>query len=332
MNNEVSEFRFGEDIEVNTDDEEIIVQHFRVKKIENLEKCTNLKNLTIVASCVSRLESLTTNVNLVHLEVYQGLLRKIENISHLRSLLVLDLSFNEIGKIEGISDLVLLEKLYLSNNHITRIEGLETLRNLKVLELGSNRIRKIENIENLSNLEELWLGKNKINELNNICGVFPNLKQLSLQSNRLTIWPPVDFFNEKIPNLQSLYLGSNQLPNPDQNTLEGLIHIQELDLSCNMMTEIPNFQTTTLIEELWMNDNLIPDTFTFNRIGKYFPKLKTLYMERNPVQTECPLDYRTQALANAPPTLQQLDACLVSAERVVNTKANENVKGILKHT
>ena len=137
--------RLGVDIEVNTDDEEIVCHHYRVNKIENISKCIRLKKLTIVASCVDTIEGLDDNLELEDLEIYQGMISVIPvyGIGHLVRLKVLDLSFNNIKKIENIGSLICLEKLYLSNNKIEKIEGLENLNRLKVLELGSNRIRKI---------------------------------------------------------------------------------------------------------------------------------------------------------------------------------------------
>jgi hypothetical protein len=38
LSGESTEFRFGLDVDVNTDDEEITCQHVRVKRIENLKK------------------------------------------------------------------------------------------------------------------------------------------------------------------------------------------------------------------------------------------------------------------------------------------------------
>lgn len=330
-----TEFRFGIDIEVRSDDEEVSSHNLRVMRIENLAKCHGLKKLAIVASCVNTIQGLDENRELVHLEIYQGMLRKIENISHLHNLEILDLSFNQIRRIEGLESLTNLRKLYLSSNKISKIEGLENLTNLTVLELGANRIRTIEGIETLTRLEQLWLGKNKIDTMDGFAGCwFPKLTQLSLQSNRLTSWS-VDLFARAAPNLTNIYLGSNQLLDPDFAVLSAMNDelLEEIDLSCNKLTAVPAFTRPMVnLEELWLNDNAISDTSSFSRLAAA-PRLRTIYMERNPVQKECPLDYRKSIIKASPDSLEQIDACIIpKCETNVVSSCPSTVKSILKHS
>ena len=332
-----SEVRIGIDLEIHTDDEEFVSQHYRVKRIERLEKCTKLKRVAIIASCVEEIEGLDSNDTLEELEIYQGLLREIKNVSHLSFLRVLDLSFNNIRRIENISTLRNLEKLYLSNNKIEVIEGLEGLSKLKVLELGSNRIKSVNApcLAGLTDLEELWLGKNKIASLDTFPDSvsFPRLRQLSLQSNRLTAWSPA-LFTRIAPNVASVYLGSNQLPDMDEETRAALnpSTLEELDLSCNQITRIPHFPKQMLIlEELWLNDNLINDTESFTALSRCYPSLRTIYIERNPVHTQCPLDCRNSILANSSSTLEQIDAGFVTRGELAVSSSHPHVqKSILR--
>ena len=335
---DATEFRLGIDIEVNTDDEEIVCQHYRVKRIENLKKCKKLKKLAIIASCVTEIEGLDEQgETMEHLEVYQGLVKEIRNIDHLINLKVLDLSFNKIQRIEGIETLVNLEKLYLSNNRISVIENVAGLKKLRVLELGSNRIRRITGLDEVSELEELWLGKNKIESMHDLDAfVFPKLRQLSLQSNRLTEWSET-LLSKVAPNLENLYLGSNALPDPTRDVVEGINAdtMEEIDLSCNKLTDIPEFtKPMHVLQELWLNDNQIRTTASFGRLKEFLPVLKTIYMERNPVQTECPLDYRNQLRMNLPTTVTQIDATMVNCEEQIIFSVgttDTSKKSILKH-
>lgn len=335
---DATEFRFGIDIEVHTDDEEVSSQHYRVKRIENLEKCTRLKKLSIVASCVDELINLDNNTELQELEVYQGLVKEIRNISHLTNLRVLDLSFNEIKRIEGIDTLCNLEKLFLSNNKIAVVEGLDSLKKLRVLELGSNRIRSVNSpcFDHLGNLEELWLGKNKLTDMNDLNNFhFPSLKQLSLQSNRLTQWAP-KLFSQVAPNLTNIYLGSNQLPDMDTDTLAAVNAdvMEELDISCNALTTVPQFpKPMAVLTELWLNDNKITSTEGLRTLRDVYPALKTIYIERNPVHAQCPLDCRNEILRNAPDSLEQIDAVMIPRHELrVSASVDYHVKKtILKH-
>ena len=337
---ESTEFRLGIDIEVLSDDEEVSVQHMRVKRIENLDKCKQLKKLSIVASCVDEIKGLEQNSELRELELYQGLVKEIRNVGHLTNLRVLDLSFNEIKRIENIDSLINLEKLYLSNNKISLIEGLGNLVNLKVLELGSNKIRSLESscLRNLGKLEELWLGKNKINSIKGdefSSMRLPNLRQLSLQSNRLTEWNHL-LFSHIAPNLENVYFGSNQLPDMDPETLKAVNKdkLVELDISSNCLAQVPQFpEPMSKLEELWLNDNLISYTDSLVTLGTIFPSLRTFYIERNPVQKECPLDCRLTIQRNGPPTLEQMDATMIpQRELTVSFKEVESssTKPILK--
>lgn len=332
-----TEFRIGIDIPVDTDDEEFCCSHFRVKQIENLEKCKNLQKLSIVASCVDEIHNLDNNSNLQHLEIYQGLLKHISsNIAVLTNLKVVDLSFNEIRVIENLDSLIHLEKLYLSNNKISSVEGLENLSNLKVLELGSNKIRSINSgcMRPLKNLEALWLGKNKIASFNDFIPLrFPKLKQLSLQSNRLTKWNP-ELFSTVAPNLTHIYLGSNRLPDMDAPTLASLNPscLQEIDLSCNVITRIPHFpHPMSALEELWLNDNQIGQEETFENLEFDFPVLKTIYIERNPVHTQFPLDCRRMILKNAPESLEQIDASMIPRSEIQVRVDPIHTRSILRH-
>lgn len=333
-----SEFRLGIDIEVNTDDEEISCNHYRVKKIENLEKCKNLRKLSLVASCVEEIANLDMNSQLEQLEIYQGLVKEIQNVSHLTNLKILDLSFNDIRVIQNLESLHNLEKLYLSNNKISEIQGLETLTNLKVLELGSNKIRNINPsaLKPLIGLEELWLGKNKISSLEGLesCS-FPKLKQISFQSNRLTRWLP-QLFSTVAPNLTHLYLGNNQLPDMDLATIDSVSPeiLQELDLSCNALTMLPRFSRPMVaLEELWLNDNRIGPQETFEKLKIFFPALKTIYVERNPVHSQFPLDCRRMILNNAPESLEQIDATMIPRKdlEIRVAPAPNAARSILRH-
>jgi protein phosphatase 1 regulatory subunit 7 len=164
---------------------------------------------------------------------------------------------------------------------------------------------------------------------------FTQLRQLSLQSNRLTKWTP-ELFAQVAPNLENVYLGSNRLPDLDLRTRESMNTdaLVELDLSCNALTEVPQFPKPMLnLEELWLNDNLVDSVESLKTLGRVFPKLRTIYIERNPVHSQCPLDCRNIILQHAPRSLEQIDASRVNTQHaaVSNMVTTSAVKSILKH-
>ena len=113
-----------------------------MKKIENIEHCTEL----------------------IELELYDNRISKIECLQTLSNLVILDLAFNVIKEITPgcLDSLVNMKKCFLSANKIKKMQGFDNLKSLEVLDLGDNRIRKIENLECLPGLRELHLAKNKI--------------------------------------------------------------------------------------------------------------------------------------------------------------------------
>eukprot|EP00930_Biecheleria_cincta_P027344 TRINITY_DN19215_c0_g1_i2.p1 TRINITY_DN19215_c0_g1~~TRINITY_DN19215_c0_g1_i2.p1 ORF type:complete len:403 (+),score=94.53 TRINITY_DN19215_c0_g1_i2:35-1210(+) len=325
-------YRLGVDYPIDLNDEEIHLQCARVKKLENLEGIgPKLKRLILIANCIEKIENLDTNVNLDHLELYQNLLKKIENISHLTNLTTLDLSFNKIRSSDSLAScpFAKLEKLYLSSNKITDIEGVFHLTSLKMLELGSNRIRAVPpEIANLVNLEQLWLGKNKMTSM--ALPPMPALRHLSMQNNRLEVWEPSFFQNAS--GLTHLYLGHNNLPDlPEEFAL--LVNLVEVDLVRNVITRIKPVPELVKLEELWMNDNKIEDLAEVRNLA-VFPALKTIYLERNPMQSlgdkEAEKRYR-DAILEVVPNITQLDADMLNRKvSLVTNGSEQQVMGIRK--
>ena len=261
--------------------------------------------------------------------LYQNMVKKIENISHLRNLTVLDLSFNKIRSTEPLAacPFEYLENLYLSSNKIVDVEGIFHLTQLKMLELGSNRIRAIpEQVSSLVNLKELWLGKNKITSMS--LPSLPALRHLSLQNNRLESWEPSFFHN--LTGLTHLYVGHNNLPDlPDEFAL--LTDLVEVDLVRNAITQIKPIPELRKLQELWMNDNKIEDLAQIANLAS-FPSLKTIYLERNPIQDlgnkQAEERYR-EAILQAVPYIEQLDAERLNVElKVISDGTERQVMGI----
>lgn len=72
---------------------------------------------------VKKIEGLDKNTELVELELYDNKITKIENLNHLSNLVILDLAFNVIKEIQpgSLDGLVNLKKIYLSANKIKKI-------------------------------------------------------------------------------------------------------------------------------------------------------------------------------------------------------------------
>jgi protein phosphatase 1 regulatory subunit 7 len=321
-------FRLGEDLDLphEPNAQQFEVHYTRLERIENLGKFRDLRKLVFIATGLHEIENLEDNHLLEHLEIYQGNLHCIKGLSHLHHLRFLDLSFNRIRKIEGLRGIVDLEKLYLSSNMISVIEGIDTMSKLKVLELGSNQIDSLAGLENLESLEELWLGRNKIKSMN-MPRRFDNLKILSLQSNRLLEWCDL----QQTPVLEQLYLSGNALPDISVDVLHSLpCTMLCLDIASNRLTIVPRFNLPDLTE-LWLNDNLIADFESLDNLA-FAPNLQTVYLERNLVQSQVPLEY-TKRMRKVCPKLQQLDAVPIISLNIALMNRNTDVaRSILKRS
>ena len=331
---DATRFELGVDVDLpeDIDADEFQVHCTRLAKIEGLSNFKALKKLVFVSTGLREIEGLEENEGLEHLEIYQGCLSRIANISHLTRLKVLDLSFNNIKVIEGFESLLNLEKLYLSSNLIEKIENISACKKVRVLELGSNNISIVENIEELSDLEELWLGKNKIKEMF-LPRRFDKLKLLSLQSNKLKTWSTE--FLKNAPKLESLYLGNNYLPDIPQDVIQALPSdsLEELDLASNRLTVMPKWSDAPgaglpNLKELWMNDNRVSDFDSLDNLSAC-PGLQTVYLERNLVQTQVPVEY-LRKMKSICKGLAQLDSVPIQRFTVIEDHVAQ-VSPILKH-
>ncbi|AFZ81145.1 leucine rich repeat domain-containing protein [Theileria equi strain WA] len=293
--------RIGEHLPIDEDAEEIELHLSRIRCIENLESCVNLKKLCLVSNVIEKIENLGNNLALEHLDLYQNKITVIENINHLTNLKILDLSFNHVSKIENIDALVKLEELYLSNNHIKKIENVSQFTQLKLLEVGSNKISNYGEVEYLKSLTALWMGKNRLTTMD--LPSLPDLQKCSLQNNRIREWDANVL--ENCPNLEEFYLSYNHLTEiPQFITLMPKLTI--LDLGNNQISKIDIGEINSTIEELWLNDNAIEDEKEVNVLKK-LGNLKVLYLERNPIQYKLGPSYRNRIL-DILPNLKQLDA------------------------
>ncbi|KAL3895102.1 MAG: hypothetical protein SGCHY_004898 [Lobulomycetales sp.] len=242
---------------------------------------------------------------LMELDLYDNRLSHVPAmISKQTGLTKLDLSFNKIKTIdpEIIGALCNLKELYLVANKVSIIQGLDTLVNLQCLELGANRIREIHGLDALQNLESLWLGKNKITSLQNL--PLPNLKILSIQSNRITSLDPDALAG--MPNLEELYISHNGLLK-----IEGLDRVPRLrivDVGNNRLETLEGLQgNVENLEEFWASYNQFSSFQDVENQLSEKKGLTTVYFEGCPLQTENRPTYRNK-LKLALPSLKQIDA------------------------
>ena len=132
--NGIITFRLGDENHPFEEDDEVIYISFkstlkviefigeRIRALENLEKCRNLKKLLLRRNVIKKIENISHLSDLEELELYDNQLRKIENLEELKNLQMLDVSYNIIKKIEGLDSLTNLRVLYLVENRFSKVK------------------------------------------------------------------------------------------------------------------------------------------------------------------------------------------------------------------
>ncbi|XP_027925539.1 receptor-like protein 15 isoform X2 [Vigna unguiculata] len=218
--------------------------------------------------------------NLQHLDLSLNRLnnRFLSSLSGLPRLQFLDLSYNQL---EGALDInkndtfkwpTNLQKLDLCGNSLSdrSVSYLRDLPHLQFLDLSYNQLQGSLDTSNNetfkwpTNLQELHLQNNKLTSKSLLYHTdLPHLQFLYLSNNQLEGAPDINENNTfKWPtNLQELHLEYNRLSNKSLSSLNGLPHLQYLDLSFNQLQGSPDisendtFKWPTNLQELHLEYN-----------------------------------------------------------------------------
>ena len=151
------------------------LQSKRIKRIENLEQCTNLKVLYLYDNQIEVIENLSYAKLLSYLYLQKNLITSIP-VLDLSSLMKLYLDENKIQYVSGLESCVKLEELHLANQRLPSFTSIEfdpaTLdaisSTLQVLEISGNSLSSLEPISKLRNLRKLFANNNIIDDLSHI--------------------------------------------------------------------------------------------------------------------------------------------------------------------
>ncbi|XP_062596300.1 uncharacterized protein LOC134257721 isoform X3 [Saccostrea cucullata] len=164
----------------------VILDKNDITKIDNLEKCQHLKQLSLAGNRLVRMTSVAKLRNLTVLNLPDNSIVAIEGLKELTELEWLNLSANSIKVIEGLTNNHKLRHLDLSDNSISQIANLAHLVGLRTLLLHGNIIKTLEGAsQNLpKSLAILSLAENEIADLNEVryLSCF-QLEQVSLMNN-----------------------------------------------------------------------------------------------------------------------------------------------------
>ena len=159
--------------------------------------------------------------SLVHLNISENSsLDKVSFEGGLSALEVLNLGECALTEIHFPEGFTALHTAYLQKNKIVRTTFDGGCPNLKLLDLSGNQLESFALSAGFEKLERLYLNDNKINSLE-LGDSLPALDTLHLRNNQLDDLPEV--FLEPFPELVSLYLYGNPLP----DAIEGTVEINE---------------------------------------------------------------------------------------------------------
>ncbi|XP_073929128.1 centrosomal protein of 97 kDa isoform X2 [Castor canadensis] len=156
--------KLGPNLPCEADIHTLILDKNQIIKLENLEKCKRLMQLSVA------------NNRLV----------RMMGVAKLTQLRVLNLPHNSIGSVEGLKELVQLEWLNLAGNNLKAIEQINSCIALQHLDLSDNNIPQIGDLSKLISLKTLLLHGNIITSLRMAPAYLPrSLAILSLAENEI---------------------------------------------------------------------------------------------------------------------------------------------------
>ncbi|XP_009698798.1 PREDICTED: centrosomal protein of 97 kDa, partial [Cariama cristata] len=179
--------KLGPTLPCDADTHTLILDKNQIIKLEQLEKCRNLMQLSVA------------NNRLV----------RMMGVAKLTKLRILNLPHNSIGYVEGLKDLVHLEWLNLAGNNLKAIEQINSCLSLQHLDLSDNNIAQLGDLSKLTSLKTLLLHGNTITSLRTAPVCLPrNLTVLSLAENEIRDLNEVSFL-ASLHQLEQLSIMNN---------------------------------------------------------------------------------------------------------------------------
>lgn len=179
--------KLGPNLPCEADVHTLILDKNQIIKLENLEKCKQL----------------------IQLSVANNRLVRMMGVAKLTQLRVLNLPHNSIGCMEGLKDLVHLEWLNLAGNNLKTMEQINSCTALQHLDLSDNNIPQIGDLSKLMSLKTLLLHGNIITSLRMAPAYLPrSLSILSLAENEIRDLNEISFL-ASLSELEQLSIMNN---------------------------------------------------------------------------------------------------------------------------
>lgn len=192
----------------------------------------------------------------------------------------------------------LREIKYTSNDARRLPPSLSLARRLTMLDISNNRLQSLDTADlyKLESLQGLRLSNNGLTRLPSYFGQYRALRSLNLSSNSLSEFPDflcevrtlVDLdisFNSitslpkigQLTCLERLWATNNKLTCSFPPTLSNLVNLREIDVRFNLLDSMDVMSQLPRLEYLMIGHNNI------SAFEGYFPKIRVLHMNHNPV-------------------------------------------------
>ncbi|WOH38619.1 PKD domain-containing protein [Thalassotalea fonticola] len=285
----------------------------RASKVDDISELAGLVKLTqlnIAGVTADDFNVLSNLPALSNLNVSTTLGFDVSVLTNASGLTTLNASNSKITHVDSLTALTNLQQLHLANNEIVDASPLTSLTELTSLQLAYNQISMLPDFQQLPLLTAVTLNDNQLNNsdvnfaslqyltntgstfnLQNNAIVDPaplaqlaHLSELNLAGNQI-----VDASSlTNLTQLKKLNLSNNNLSvlNSGVNPLGYAATIEELFLSSNNFTTVPNFVGASALKELQLNGNQLTNLSGFSEISS----LQTLNLKDNALFAVTPLD------------------------------------------
>ncbi|XP_057401471.1 centrosomal protein of 97 kDa isoform X3 [Balaenoptera acutorostrata] len=259
----------------------LILDKNQIIKLENLEKCKHLIQLSVANNRLVRMMGVAKLTQLRVLNLPHNSIGYVEGLKELVHLEWLNLAgnnlkvncffnlpHNSIGYVEGLKELVHLEWLNLAGNNlkvncffnlphnsIGCVEGLKELVHLEWLNLTGNNLKAMEQINSCTALQHLDLSDNNIPQIGDLSKL-ASLKTLLLHGNIITSLRMAPAYLPRC--LAILSLAENEIRDLNEiSFLASLTELEQLSIMnnpCVMATpSIPGFDYRPYIVSWCLN-------------------------------------------------------------------------------
>ena len=155
------------------------LQNKRIKNIEGLKICPNLKVIYLYDNQIENIETVNELLYLEYIQLQGNMIRVIPDIKLIK-LQKLFLNHNEISFISGLEACQNLEELHVSTQSLPDNQPLQfdpislnaISSSLLVLDCSGNNINILEPFKVLIHLQRLGMSRNNITDLNEIIDLF----------------------------------------------------------------------------------------------------------------------------------------------------------------